>query len=111
MKHITHYHAGSAVDEDTCALIVAIERVTCSTPSFGGLRRSGARVCKRCGQATLARPARFETSSWSPLARPRLLPTRRALRTKPLPSPPRAGGRRSWSAASRIHPDEPRSIP
>ena len=29
-------HAGSAVDEDTCALFVAIERVTCSTPSCGG---------------------------------------------------------------------------
>ena len=28
VKHITYHHAGSAVDEDTCALFVAIERVT-----------------------------------------------------------------------------------
>ena len=31
--NVTHHHAGSAVDEDTCALFVATERVTCSTPS------------------------------------------------------------------------------
>ena len=35
--------------EDTCALLEAIERVTCSTPS-------GARLCSRCGMATPARP-------------------------------------------------------
>ena len=56
MRHITLHHTGSVVDEDTCALFVAIERTTCSTPSCGGLRRSGARVCNRCGQATPARP-------------------------------------------------------
>ena len=33
MRHITHHHTGSVVDEDTCALFVAVERVTCSTPS------------------------------------------------------------------------------
>ena len=56
MRHITHLHTGSVVDEDTCALLEAIERVTCSTPSCGGLRRSGARLCNRCGMATPARP-------------------------------------------------------
>ena len=56
MRHITHLHTGSVVDEDTCALLEAIERVTCSTPSCGGLRRSGARLCSRCGMATPARP-------------------------------------------------------
>ena len=40
-RHITCQHAGSTVDEPTCALFVAIERVTCSTPSCGGLRRAG----------------------------------------------------------------------
>ena len=56
MRHITHHHTGSVVDEDTCAPFVAIERVTCSTPSCGGFRRSGAKVCNRRGQATPARP-------------------------------------------------------
>ena len=54
MRHVTCQHAGSTVDEPTSALFVAIERVTHSTPSCGGLRRAGARVCNRCGQA---RPA------------------------------------------------------
>ena len=34
---LTHHHTGSVVDEDTCALFVAIERDTCSTqlpPNF-----------------------------------------------------------------------------
>ena len=44
MRYITHHHTGSVVDEDTCALFVAIKRVTCSTPSCGGLRRSGESV-------------------------------------------------------------------
>ena len=52
MKHITRQHVGSTVDEPTCALFVAIDRVTCSTPSCGGLRRAGARDCGRCGQAS-----------------------------------------------------------
>ena len=39
MRHITHHHTGSVVDKDTRAHFVAIERVTCSTPSCGGLRR------------------------------------------------------------------------
>ena len=38
MRHVTCQRAGSTVDEPTCALFVAIERVTCSTPSCGGLR-------------------------------------------------------------------------
>ena len=36
VRHTTHCHEGSAVD-DTCALFVAIARVTCATPSCGGL--------------------------------------------------------------------------
>ena len=56
VRHITHHHTSSFVDEDTCALFLAIERVTCSTPSCGGIRRSGARVCSRCGQATQPLP-------------------------------------------------------
>ena len=94
MKHVTHHHAGSI---DTCALFVAIERVTCSTPSCGGLRRSGARVRNRCGQATLARLPRWETPTCGPLAGPLLTPARPALRTAPSTSGPRVelplGGR------------------
>ena len=56
MRHITHQHAGSTVDESTCSLFIAIERVTCTTLACGGLRRMGARVCNRCGQASQARP-------------------------------------------------------
>ena len=55
MRHITHQHAGSTVDESTCSLFTAIERVTCTAPACGGLRRVGARVCNRCGQASQAR--------------------------------------------------------
>ena len=40
MRHITHHHTCSVVDEDTRVLFVAIERVTRSTPCCGGLRRS-----------------------------------------------------------------------
>ena len=56
MKHITYQGAQTTVDEQTCALFVAIERVTCSTPSCGGLRGAGARVRNRFGQASQARP-------------------------------------------------------
>ena len=52
MRHVTHQHAGSSVDEATCSLFAAIERVTCTAPACGGLRRMGARVCNRCGQAS-----------------------------------------------------------
>ena len=38
MRHITHQHAGSIVDESTCSLFTAIERVTCTAPACGGLR-------------------------------------------------------------------------
>ena len=58
MRHVTHQHAGSSVDEATCSLFAAIERVTCTAPSCGGLRRMGARICNRCGQASQARPPR-----------------------------------------------------
>ena len=54
MRHVTHQHAGSSVDEAICSLFAAIERVTCTAPACGGLRRSGARVCNRCGQASQA---------------------------------------------------------
>ena len=43
-RHITHHDTGSIVNKNTSALFTAIERVTCSTPSCGGLRRSGASV-------------------------------------------------------------------
>ena len=56
MRHVTHQHAGSSVDEATCSLFAAIERVTCTAPGCGGLRRMGARICNRCGQASQARP-------------------------------------------------------
>ena len=42
MRHVTHQHAGSSVDEATCSLFAAIERVTCTAPGCGGLRRMGA---------------------------------------------------------------------
>ena len=32
MRHFTHQHAGSIVDEPTCSSFVAIGRVTCTTP-------------------------------------------------------------------------------
>ena len=57
MRHVTHQHAGSAVDEPICSLFAAIERVTCTAPACGGLRRMGARICNRCGQASQARPS------------------------------------------------------
>ena len=71
MRHVTHQHAGSTVDEATCSLFTAIERVTCTAPACGGLRRVGARVCNRCGQASQARPGLpgWVTSLWAPLAR------------------------------------------
>ena len=55
MRHVTHQHAGSSVDEASCSLFAAIERVTCTAPACGGLRRMGVRVCNRCGQASQAR--------------------------------------------------------
>ena len=52
MRHVTHQHAGSTVDEPW-----RLNRgVTCTTPTCGGLRRVGAKVRNRCDQATLARP-------------------------------------------------------
>ena len=51
MRHVTHQHPGSAVDEATCSLFAAIERVTCTAPACGGRRRMGARLCNRCGQS------------------------------------------------------------
>ena len=75
MRHVTHQHAGSSVDEATCSLFAAIERVTCTAPSCGGLRRMGARICNRCGQASQARaPPEWVTSSWALLV---LLPVAR----------------------------------
>ena len=50
MRHVTHQHAGSSVDEATCSLFTAIERVTCTAPACGGLRRMGARVCMAQGR-------------------------------------------------------------
>ena len=66
----THQHAGSSVDEATCSLFVAIERVTCTAPACGGLRRVGARVCNRCGQASQARPPRVGDVIMGPLGAP-----------------------------------------
>ena len=69
MRHFTHQHAGSTVDEPTCSLFVAIERVTFTTPTSGGLRRVGARVCNRCGQP--ARPIAADAVAVDPFS-PRL---------------------------------------
>ena len=70
MRHVTHQHAGSTVDEATCSLFPAIERVTCTAPACGGLRRVGARVCNRCGQASQARPPRVGDIIMGPLGAP-----------------------------------------
>ena len=70
MHHVTHQHAGSSVDEATCSLFAAIERVTCTAPACGGLRRMGARVCNRCGQASQARPPRVGDVIMGPLGAP-----------------------------------------
>ena len=70
MRHVTHQHAGSSVDEATCSLFAAIERVTCTAPSCGGLRRMGARICNRCGQASQARPPRVGDVIMGPLGAP-----------------------------------------
>ena len=70
MRHVTHQHAGSTVDEATCSLFTAIERVTCTAPARGGLRRVGARVCNRCGQASQARPLRVGDTIMGPLGAP-----------------------------------------
>ena len=70
MRHVTHQHAGSTVDEATCSLFTAIERVTCTAPACGGLRRVGARVCNRCGQASQARPPRVGDTIMGPLGAP-----------------------------------------
>ena len=50
------------VDEPTCCLCVASERVTCTTPTCGGLRRVGARVLSslvsgHSGKASCATPS------------------------------------------------------
>ena len=66
---------------------MAIKRVTCSTISCGGLRRSGARVCG-AGRPPLHGPPRWETLSWGPLARPRLTPARRRVVFPSLHMPP-----------------------
>ena len=70
MRHVTHQHASSTVDEATCSLFTAIERVTCTAPACGGLRRVGARVCNRCGQASQARPPRVGDIIMGPLGAP-----------------------------------------
>ena len=70
MRHVTHQHAGSSVDEATCSLFAAIERVTCTAPACGGLRRMGARVCNRCGQASQARPSGVGDVIMGPLGAP-----------------------------------------
>ena len=70
MRHVTHQHAGSSVDEATCSLFAAIERVTCTAPSCGGLRRMGARICNRCGQTSQARPPRVGDVIMGPLGAP-----------------------------------------
>ena len=70
MRHVTNQHAGSSVDEATCSLFMAIERVTCTAPDCGGLRRVGARVCNRCGQASQARPPRVGDIIMGPLGAP-----------------------------------------
>ena len=70
MRHITHQHAGSTVDESTSSLFIAIERVTCTTPACGGLRRMCARVCNRCGQASQARPYQVGDIIMGPLGAP-----------------------------------------
>ena len=59
-----------AVDEATCSLFAAIERVTCTAPACGGLRRMGARICNRCGQASQARPPRVGDVIMGPLGAP-----------------------------------------
>ena len=56
MRHFTSAHAGQQVDEPMRALLVAVERATCTNSRCGGLRRVGARACNRCSQPTAARP-------------------------------------------------------
>ena len=56
MRHIGCAHAGCVVDENTRALLVAIERVTCANPACRGFRRAGTRTCNRCLQGTDVRP-------------------------------------------------------
>ena len=57
MRHVTHQHAGSSVDEATCSLFAAIERVTCTAPSCGGLRRMGVGKPARASQPGQALPS------------------------------------------------------
>ena len=47
MRHFTTPHAGTQVDEPTRALLVAVERVTCTDPACGGFRRAGARTLQQ----------------------------------------------------------------
>ena len=56
MRHVTHQlDEAPTVDEATCSLFTAIERVTCTAPAFGGLWELGsATVVVRCQ----ARPPR-----------------------------------------------------
>ena len=54
MRHTTHEHVNSPVDEATRALFAEIERVTCADVTCGGWRRVGARTCNRCDQPTPA---------------------------------------------------------
>ena len=52
-------NASCVVDENTRALLVAIERVTCANPACRGFRRAGTRTCNRCLQGTDVRPPRI----------------------------------------------------
>ena len=106
MRHVTHQHAGSTVDEATCSLFTAIERVTCTAPACGGPRRVGARVCNRCGQASQARPPGWATSLWAPSARLSAVRTRPPLGLALAPVPPaplpKRAPRRSSSTATGL---------
>ena len=60
IRHFTHQHAGSTVDEPTCSVFVAIQRVTCTTLTSGGLT-----VAARPPQRD---PLRLVTSSRDPVS-------------------------------------------
>ena len=65
MRHVTHQHAGSFCGRGHL-LPVRGDRAS----HLHGLRRMGARVCNRCGQASQARPPRVGDATTGPLGAP-----------------------------------------
>lgn len=59
MRHVTHAHANSSIDEAMLHILRGMERAVCVATACGCIRRLGTRQCHRCGQAQPLRPLRL----------------------------------------------------